>query len=223
VDVVVVDKPAGVAAHPSLGWEGSSVVEHLAAAGYDISTPGPPERKGIVSRLDVGTSGLMVVAKTPEAYSSLKRAFTAREVHKVYHGLVQGYLSPHDGVVQAPIAHGKTAEWKMEVSASGREAITHYHVMETAFRSSLVELRLETGRTHQIRVHMASLRHPLVGDLVYGGDPVLAKEISLARQWLHSVELGFSRPSSGQLVSFTSSYPEDLKDSLAILRNRAMS
>ncbi|MCL1923338.1 MAG: RluA family pseudouridine synthase [Propionibacteriaceae bacterium] len=217
-DIVVVDKPAGVAAHPSLGWQGPSVVEHLAAAGFVISTTGPPERQGIVSRLDVGTSGLMVVAKTDMAYVKLKQSFTARVVHKIYHGMVQGYLRPESSTIHGGIAHTKTSQWKMEVSAQGREAVTHYQVLETVLGASLVELKLETGRTHQIRVHMAYMRHPLVGDLLYGGDPQLGQRLGLERQWLHAVELGFTHPRSGESMTFTSPYREDLRQALEQLR-----
>ncbi|MDR0488149.1 MAG: RluA family pseudouridine synthase [Propionibacteriaceae bacterium] len=217
-DLVVVDKPAGIAAHPSLGWDGPSVVEHLAAAGFEVCTSGPPERKGIVSRLDVGTSGLMVVAKSEMAYTALKTAFSARKVHKVYHALVQGYPTPEEGTIDAPIAYAKTDEWKMAVDPTGREAITHYRVLEIVSKASLVTIGLETGRTHQIRVHMAAIRHPLVGDILYGGDPVLAKETGLIRQWLHAVELGFNHPRSGKMVTFTSVYPADLQQALDHLR-----
>lgn len=218
-DLIVVDKPAGIAAHPSLGWDGPSVSEHLIAAGFEVCACGPVERKGIVSRLDVGTSGLMVVAKSEMAYSALKRAFSGRDVHKVYHTLVQGYPQPQEGTIDAPIAHAKTDAWKMAVEAHGREAITHYSLLETLFRASLLSVRLETGRTHQIRVHMAAIRHPCVGDLLYGGDPALAEELGMTRQWLHAVELGFIHPRSGAEVSFRSEYPPDLTHALDLLRS----
>ncbi|MCL2784030.1 MAG: RluA family pseudouridine synthase [Propionibacteriaceae bacterium] len=217
-DVIVVDKPAGIAAHPSLGWEGPTVVGHLAALGIPPCPSGPEERKGIVSRLDVGTSGLMVVAKSDLAYSVLKQAFTSREVHKVYHTLVQGYPSPDEATIDAPIAHSKTDEWKMMVDPSGRNAITHYSLLESVFRASLLCVRLETGRTHQIRVHMAAIRHPCVGDMLYGADPSFAQELGVTRQWLHAVELGFTHPRSGEDMVFTSAYPQDLTDALNHLR-----
>lgn len=214
-DLVVVDKPAGVAAHPSLGWDGPSVVEHLAAAGFRISTSGAAERQGIVQRLDVGTSGLMVVAKSETAYTALKRAFRSRSVEKVYHTLVQGLPDPLEGTIDAPIARHPGADYKMAVVAGGRPSITHYRMME-AFRSvTLLEVHLETGRTHQIRVHMQAIRHPCVGDPTYGGDPVLAARLGLERQWLHAVELGFQHPATGELMRFTSDYPDDLATALA--------
>nr|WP_269779317.1 RluA family pseudouridine synthase [Propioniciclava soli] len=214
-DLVVVDKPAGVAAHPSLGWDGPDVVSHLAGAGFRISTSGAPERQGIVQRLDVGTSGLMVVAKSEPAYTALKRAFRDREVEKVYHTLVQGHPDPFTGTIDAPIARHPGHDWKMAVIEGGRHSVTHYDTLE-AFRSAtLLEVHLETGRTHQIRVHMAALRHPCVGDPLYGGDPVLAARLGLERQWLHAVELSFVHPGSGEWVTFTSPYPADLADALA--------
>jgi 23S rRNA pseudouridine1911/1915/1917 synthase len=216
-DIVVVDKPAGVAAHPSLGWDGPSVVEHLAAAGFRISTSGAAERQGIVQRLDVGTSGLMVVAKSEPAYSALKQAFRTREVHKVYHTLVQGLPDPLQGTIEAPIGRHPGADYKMAVVASGRASVTHYEMIE-AFRStSLLEVHLETGRTHQIRVHMQAIRHPCVGDPTYGADPVLAARLGLERQWLHAVELGFVHPRSGEQMLFGSSYPDDLAAALGVV------
>ena len=217
-DIVVVDKPAGIAAHPSLGWQGRSVLEHLAAAGIEVSTSGPAERRGIVSRLDVGTSGLMVVARSEMAYTALKRAFSERVVSKTYHCLVQGYPDPLQGTIDAPIGHAKTEEWKMAIDAKGRGAISHYQVLEVVKKAALVAVQLETGRTHQIRVHMAAIHHPCVGDLLYGADPVLSATLKLTRQWLHAVELGLEHPRSAQPLLFTSPYPSDLARSLEALR-----
>lgn len=213
-DLVVVDKPAGVAAHPSLGWTGPSVVEHLAAAGFRVSTSGPAERQGIVSRLDVGTSGLMVVAKSEPAYTALKQAFRAREVAKTYRALVQGYPDPLAGTIDAPIAHAKTDEWKMALDPAGRAAVTHYRTLRVYPRVTLLELDLETGRTHQIRVHLAGIRHPCVADLLYGADPTLAAHLGLDRQWLHAARLSFRHPTSGALVDFESPDPPDLAAAL---------
>ncbi len=218
-DIVVVDKPAGVAAHPSLGWDGPSVVEHLAAAGFRISTSGVAERKGIVQRLDVGTSGLMVVAKSEQAYTVLKRAFKSREVEKTYHTLVQGHPDPFEGTIEAPIGRHPGADYRMAVIAGGRHSVTHYRVLE-AFRAvTLLEVHLETGRTHQIRVHMQAIKHPCVGDPTYGADPVLAARLGLERQWLHAVELAFIHPRTGEQVRFTSGYPEDLAGALKLVRS----
>ncbi len=217
-DIIVVDKPAGVAAHPSLGWEGPSVVEHLAAAGFAISTSGAAERRGIVQRLDVGTSGVMVVAKSEHAYTLLKRAFRDRTVDKVYLALVQGHPDPFDGTVDAPIGRHPGHDWKMAVVDGGRHSVTHYETVE-AFRSTtLLKVHLDTGRTHQIRVHMAALHHPCCGDPLYGCDPVLAARLGLSRQWLHARELSFTHPGSGEWVTFRSPLPEDLRHALDLVR-----
>ena len=216
-DIVVVDKPVGVAAHPSVGWSGPTVVGGLAAAGYRISTSGASERQGIVSRLDVGTSGLMVVAKSEYAYTMLKRAFRNREVDKTYHTLVQGLPDPVVGTVDAPIGRHPGHEFKFAVMRDGRASVTHYEVIEAFRHASLLEVQLETGRTHQIRVHMAALRHPCVGDPLYGGDPVLAKRLGLVRQWLHAMALGFTHPGTGEYVRFESTYPDDLAHALDVV------
>ncbi|MFT4296457.1 MAG: RluA family pseudouridine synthase [Micropruina sp.] len=218
-DIVVVDKPAGVAAHPSLGWDGPSVTEHLAAAGFRISTSGAAERQGIVQRLDVGTSGLMVVAKSERAYTLLKRAFRDRTVDKVYHALVQGFPDPHVGTIDAPIARHPGHDWKMAIVDGGRHSVTHYDTLEVFRGATLLEVHLETGRTHQIRVHAQAIGHPCVGDPLYGSDPVLAARLGLERQWLHAVELGFEHPGSGEQVRFDSPYPDDLAGAVEQLRN----
>ncbi len=217
-DIVVVDKPAGVAAHPSLGWDGPDVLGHLAAAGFRISTSGAPERRGIVQRLDVGTSGLMVVAKSEVAYTVLKRAFRNREVKKIYHALVRGHPDPFRGTIEAPIGRHPGHEWKMAVRQGGRHSVTHYETIEVFRSAALLEIELETGRTHQIRVHLAALNHPCMGDPLYGPDPELAERLGLERQWLHATELGFVHPLSGDYASFNSPYPEDLAASLAQVR-----
>ena len=216
-DVVVVDKPVGVAAHPSPGWTGPTVVGGLAAAGYRISTSGAAERQGIVHRLDVGTSGLMVVAKSERAYSVLKQAFRDRRVDKRYHALVQGHPDPLRGTVDAPIDRHPTLDYKWAVVAGGKDSVTHYETIEAFRAATLLDVTLETGRTHQIRVHMAALRHPCVGDLIYGADPVLARRLGLDRQWLHAVRLGFEHPDSGDWIEFTSDYPDDLRHALNVL------
>jgi 23S rRNA pseudouridine1911/1915/1917 synthase len=215
--VVVVEKPAGVAAHPSLAWEGPSVVEHLLAAGYALPQTGPPERRGIVHRLDVGTSGLLVVAKTEPAFESLKRQFKQRKVEKLYHALVQGQPESPEGVIDAPIGRHPQHDWKMAVVAGGREAITEYQLLAAHPGVSLLQLRLHTGRTHQIRVHLQAIKHPVVGDPIYGGDPALAAQLGLGRQWLHAVKLGFRHPESGEWLEFSSAYPADLANALELV------
>jgi 23S rRNA pseudouridine1911/1915/1917 synthase len=216
-DLVVVDKPVGVAAHPSPGWTGLTVVGGLTAAGYRIATSGAAERQGIVHRLDVGTSGLMVVAKSEYAYSRLKQAFRDRTVSKTYHALVQGHPDPLTGTIDAPIGRHPTADYKWAVVAGGKPSITHYEVIEAFRAASLCEVHLETGRTHQIRVHFSALRHPCVGDLTYGADPTLAARLGLQRQWLHAVRLGFTHPGTDEWVEFSSDYPADLAAAYRLL------
>ena len=213
-DILVVDKPVGVAAHPSPGWEGPTVIGGLAAAGHRVSTSGAEERQGVVHRLDVGTSGVMVVAKSEHAYTVLKDAFRQRTVDKRYHALVQGHPDPMTGTVDAPIDRHPTSAYKFAVVASGRDSVTHYETVEAFRHATLLEIHLETGRTHQIRVHMAALKHPCVGDVTYGADPTLAKKLGLERQWLHAVRLSFAHPSDGRWVEFESPYAADLQRAL---------
>ena len=220
-DIVVVDKPAGVAAHPTPGWSGPTVLDGLRATGHTIASSGAAERQGIVHRLDAGTSGLMVVAKSEPAYSALKRAFREREVDKRYHALVQGHPDPLRGTVDAPIGRHPSGDGRFAVITGGRPSVTHYDTIEAFRAASLIEVKLETGRTHQIRVHMAALRHPCVGDRIYGADPVLAERLGLTRQWLHAVRLGFAHPADGHRVEFTSAYSPDLAHALAILHEES--
>lgn len=217
-DFVVIDKPVGVAAHPSVGWTGPTVLGALAAAGFRISTSGAQERAGIVHRLDAGTSGLMVVAKSEQAYTELKRQFHDREVSKIYHAVVQGHPDPLVGTIDAPIGRHPGSSWKFAVTADGKASITHYETLEAFPAASLLEVKLETGRTHQIRVHMAAQRHPCVGDAMYGADPVLSARLGLTRQWLHAMRLGFRHPATGEFVEFESTYPNDLQHALDVLR-----
>jgi 23S rRNA pseudouridine1911/1915/1917 synthase len=217
-DIVVIDKPVGVAAHPAVGWEGPTVLGALAAAGFTVSTSGAAERAGIVHRLDAGTSGLMVVAKSERAYTHLKRAFHDRTVEKVYHAVVQGHPDPLAGTIDAPLGRHPSSDWKFAVRADGKPSVTHYETIEAFPFASLLEIHLETGRTHQIRVHMAAQRHPCVGDAMYGADPTLSKRLGLTRQWLDAVRLGFTHPGTGEWVQFEASYPADLAHALEVLR-----
>jgi 23S rRNA pseudouridine1911/1915/1917 synthase len=216
-DIVVVSKPPFLAAHPSLGWEGDTVLGALAGAGYRIATSGPPERQGIVHRLDVGTSGLMIVAKSEIAYSVMKRKFKEREVVKEYHALVQGEMIPPAGTIDAPIGRHPGSAWKFAVTHDGRDAITHFDTLTNYSIATLLSVGLETGRTHQIRVHMAAQRHPLVGDSLYGANPTIATRLGLTRQWLHAVRLRFNHPTTGEELEITSDYAPDLADSLELL------
>jgi 23S rRNA pseudouridine1911/1915/1917 synthase len=215
--IVVVDKPVGVAAHPSPGWTGPTVIGGLAAMGQTVATSGAAERQGVVHRLDVGTTGLMVVAKSESAYSALKRAFKEREVDKRYHAVVQGHPDPLRGTIDAPIDRHPSHDYKFAVVSGGRPSITHYDTIEAFPSASLLDVKLETGRTHQIRVHFSALRHPCVGDLTYGADPTLSARLGLSRQWLHARELGFAHPRGGDYVSFVSEYPADLAAALEVL------
>lgn len=218
-DLVVVDKPVGVAAHPSPGWRGPTVVGGLAASGYQVATSGAAERQGVVHRLDVGTSGVMVVAKSEQAYSALKRAFRERTVDKRYAALVQGHPDPSSGTIDAPIDRHPNADYRFAVVAGGRPSVTHYATEEAFPAATLLDVHLETGRTHQIRVHLAAVRHPCVGDLSYGADPVLAARLGLTRQWLHARELSFEHPTTGQVCRFTAPYAADLQHALDVLRH----
>lgn len=217
-DLVVIDKPAGVAAHPSVGWDGPTVPGCLLALGVQIATSGAQERQGIVQRLDVGTSGLMTLAKSEIAYSRLKQAFRDRTVHKVYHAVIQGLADPLAGTFDAPIGRHPKAEFKFAVMNDGKHSVTHYETIEAFKSASLVEIILETGRTHQIRVHFSAFRHPLVGDTMYGADPTLAAKVGLDRQWLHAVRLSFEHPTKGHQVEFSSEYPAELVHALDVLR-----
>ena len=216
--IIVVDKPAGVAAHPSVGWDGPTVPGALLGLGIQLSTSGAAERQGIVQRLDVGTSGLMVLAKSELAYSRLKQAFRDRTVHKVYHALVQGHPDPSSGTFDAPIGRHPKSEFKFQVHPDGKPSVTHYETIEAFRAASLLEIILETGRTHQIRVHFSAFRHPLVGDTMYGADPTLAKKLGIEHQWLHAIRLSFEHPITGEQVSFVSEYPAELAEVLELLR-----
>jgi 23S rRNA pseudouridine1911/1915/1917 synthase len=217
-DILVVNKPVAVAAHPTPGWTGPTVLGGLLAAGHTIATSGAAERQGIVHRLDANTTGLMAVAKSERAYSALKRAFREREVDKRYHALVQGHPDPLRGTVDAPIGRHPSGDGRFAVVADGRPSVTHYDTLEAFRGASLAAIRLETGRTHQIRVHMSAIRHPCVGDLLYGADPVLAGQLGLTRQWLHAVSLAFAHPADGHWTEFHSDYPADLARALDTLR-----
>jgi 23S rRNA pseudouridine1911/1915/1917 synthase len=217
--LVVIDKPAGVVSHPSQGFEGPSVPGVLLSRGIQLATSGASERQGIVQRLDVGTSGLMVLAKGERAYSVLKQAFRDRSVKKTYHALCQGRPDPANGTIDTPIARSQRHDYKFTISEDGKPAVTHYKTLELLQAGALMEIGLETGRTHQIRVHFSHFRHPLVGDPLYGADPVLAAQLGLNRQWLHAKKLGFKHPISQDFVEFESEYPTDLQLALTQLRD----
>ncbi|MEI6648231.1 MAG: RluA family pseudouridine synthase [Actinomycetes bacterium] len=215
--IIVIDKPAGIAAHPSPGWTGPTVIGAIIGAGYQVATSGAAERQGVVHRLDVGTTGLMVVAKDERSYSGLKQQFRDRTVEKVYHALIQGRMDPSDGTIDAPIDRHPREDYRFAVVANGKPSITHYTTLEVFPAVSLLEIELETGRTHQIRVHFSALHHPLVGDLTYGADHTIAERLNITRPWLHARELRFRHPISGEPLAFFAEYPEDLTRSLEAL------
>ena len=218
-DVVVIDKPVSVASHAAKGWSGPTVPESLEAAGIKINTTLCDEsRKGIVSRLDVGTSGLMLVCKTDFAYEKMKQQFASHSVKKTYTALVQGNLQQNKATIDAPIGRSKVSDFRFTVAKDGKPAITHWDVLERFGIATLVSVNLETGRTHQIRVHFSSIGHPLVADQMYGANPKLAEKLGLQRQWLHSTKLEFTHPRTGKLIKVESQYPPDLQHALQAVR-----
>jgi len=215
--IVVIDKPPHIAVHPAPGWDGPTITQELVRQGITLSTMGPVERHGVVHRLDSGTSGVMVLAASDVAYQSLKAAFHDRTVKKHYRALVQGYPDPSSGTIDAPIGRHPSSSWKFAVTTGGKPAVTHYDTREVFPGATLVDIELETGRTHQIRVHFQAERHPLVGDGLYGADPTFTTRLGLTRQWLHAVSLGFHHPATGQWVEFASEPSPDLRDALSAL------
>ena len=201
-DVIVVDKPVGVAAHASVGWTGPTVLGSLLDRGVHITSYGAAGRQGIVSRLDVGTSGLMLVCKSDLAYVEMRRQFAEHEV------------------VKAPIGRAKVSDFRFCVTPAGKEAITHWDVMERFGEVTLVSVNLETGRTHQIRVHFSSIGHPLAGDAMYGANPQLGEALGLERQWLHAKQLEFRHPRTHVWTTVKSHYPADLQHALDVMRGR---
>ena len=204
-DVVVVDKPVGVAAHASVGWTGPTVLGSLIDRGVHITSYGAAGRQGIVSRLDVGTSGLMLVCKSDLAYVEMRRQFAEHEVVKTYHALVQGNLKEDKATIEAPIGRAKVSDFRFCVTPAGKEAITHWDVMERFGEATLVSVNLETGRTHQIRIHMKYLGYPLSGDYLYNPDME-----HITRQALHSYHMEFPHPITGQKMTFTAPLPSDM-------------
>ncbi|MDO5723503.1 MAG: RluA family pseudouridine synthase [Flaviflexus sp.] len=214
-DLVVINKPAGLAAHPTTGWQGPDVLGALRDAGVPTCPYGDNDRRGIVHRLDVGTSGVMVVAISERAYDRLKTAFFEREVDKIYHALVLGNPSPPSGTIDAPIGRDRKTAWKMSVLEGGREAITHFDTLETLSGASLLEVKIDTGRTHQIRVHMSAIGHPCLGDPRYGG--AKAATDGLIRQWLHARRLTIPHPELGP-TTYEADYPPELTEVLERIR-----
>jgi 23S rRNA pseudouridine1911/1915/1917 synthase len=213
-DLLVVDKPPGMAVHPAPGHSSGTLVHAVLAHCPSLSTVGGEGRPGIVHRLDKDTSGLIIVAKNDAAHLSLARQLKERRVEKTYIALVEGRLNQRDGVIDAPIGRHPARRKKMAVVEGGREARTRYRVVREIAGRSLVEVRPETGRTHQIRVHLAAIGHPVVGDPVYGrGRPVGP----LRRQFLHAARLAFLHPRTGERLELEAPLPDDLAQALAEL------
>lgn len=205
----VVDKPAGLVVHPGAGHTGDTLVNGLLALDPSIAAVGQPDRPGIVHRLDRDTSGLLVVARTSVAYDALVDALARRDVERRYLALVWGHFDETRGVIDAPIGRSTRSRLKMAVREGGRDARTHYEVIDTFNEPecSLLELHLETGRTHQIRVHLRAIGHPVVGDAVYNG---ARQSLPMARPFLHAAGLAFDHPITGERVECTSPLPEEL-------------
>ena len=216
--VIVVDKPPGLVVHPGAGRSTGTLVQRLLGRFPDMAAAGNPARPGIVHRLDKGTSGLLMVARTPEAYDSLVAQLGARTVERRYQALVAGALATDAGVVDAPIGRRSSDRTQMGVVAGGRPSRTHYRVLRRYTEPAdltLVECRLETGRTHQVRVHMTAIGHPVGGDARYGGT---RSTLAAARPFLHASQLGFDHPGTGERCRFESPLPPDLEAVLATLR-----
>lgn len=214
-EVVVIDKPAHLIVHPGSGVKAGTLANGLLARFPDIADVGDPERPGIVHRLDKGTSGLLMAARTDEAYESLVGQLAARTVSRVYRALAGGLIESESGLIDAPLGRSLRDATRRAVRADGRPARTRYEVIRRfpASPATLVSCRLETGRTHQIRAHLAAIGHPVVGDERYGGQPLP----ELSRPFLHAAQLGFVHPRSGEALSFDSALPADLEAVLSRL------
>ncbi|HJZ83356.1 MAG TPA: RluA family pseudouridine synthase [Pyrinomonadaceae bacterium] len=227
-DLVVVNKPSGMVVHPAAGISSGTLANALAFHFRQLSTKSGPARPGIVHRLDKGTSGLLVVAKTEAAHENLADQFRARQVFKSYLALVHGQLERERGEIDQPIARDPRNRTRMAVVRGGRPALSIYRAREAFDRFTLLEVELKTGRTHQIRVHLAWLKHPVVADEVYGGgrdntvsDPQIRRAIGkLQRQFLHSYELGFRHPETGEELRFNAPLPNELLQLLEMIRDR---
>ncbi len=216
-DVIVVDKPAGLVVHPGVGRLSGTLVAGLLHRYPELAGVGQEHRWGLVHRLDKDTSGLLLVARNQESYRKLTAALKAREVKRVYLALAHGTLAAPTGTIDAPIGRDPTRPTRRKVTHDGKPARTHYEVLETFPEKdcSLLKVSLETGRTHQIRVHLSAIDHPVVGDRTYGVRP---RKITSPRMFLHAAEIGFSHPSTGAVMTLTSPLPQDLRQVLDGLR-----
>ena len=210
-DVAVIAKPAGLVVHTGAGTRGSpTLVQALTAMGMTLAPGDDPDRPGIVHRLDRGTSGLLVVAKTERARTALIATFAAHAVQRQYWAMVDGEPTPASATIDAPIGRSGRNRTKFTVASDGRSAVTHYDVLQAHGRASVLQVRLETGRTHQVRVHMAAVGHPVSGDHVYGASTVVARELDLHRPALHAAVLGFDHPVTGARVQLSEPLPPEL-------------
>ena len=211
--LIVIDKPAGLVVHPAAGnLDGTLVNALLHHCQGSLSGIGGVARPGIVHRIDKDTSGLMIAAKTDRAHEGLARQFADHSIERRYLAITRGSPRPAAGTVDAPLARSPANRQKIAVVAGGKRAVTHYRTLEPLAGAALVECRLETGRTHQVRVHMASLGHPLVGDPVYGGRHPVADRLGFRRQALHAARLGFTHPITGATQVFDSAVPADMQE-----------
>ena len=215
--VIVIDKPAGMVTHPAYGHTSGTLVNALLAHYPPLAQTDNLKRAGIVHRLDKDTSGIIIVAKAEAIRHTLQAQFKAREVQKTYLALVEGHLDPDQGIIEAAIGRDPDNRKRMAILRGGREAITAYRVLEFFGQHSLVQVEPKTGRTHQIRVHMAFLRHPVVGDRVYG---YRKQRLPLNRHFLHAQHIRFQHPQTGQFVEFHADLPHDLSSLLAHLRRQ---
>jgi 23S rRNA pseudouridine1911/1915/1917 synthase len=211
-DLLVVNKPAGMTVHPAPGHPGHTLANAVLAHLPELNDEDNTLRPGIVHRLDKDTSGLIVVAKNRAAQANLADQFKSRTVNKSYLVLVRGKLTPETGIIEAAIGRDPRNRQRMAVVTRGREARTAYRVIKYTGKHTLLEIKPETGRTHQIRVHLAAIGHPVAGDATYG-----VKNPHLARQFLHASKLGFNLPSTGERVEFEAALPEDLERALRVI------
>lgn len=229
-DLIVVNKPAGLVVHPAAGNQSGTLANALAYHFAKLSTSAGTIRPGIVHRLDKDTSGLLVVAKTEEAHEQLAEQFRSREIFKSYVALVHGIIEPSEGIINQSIARDRRNRTRMAVVRSGRSAQSLFHVRRRFDRFTLLDVEIKTGRTHQIRVHLMWLKHPVVGDEVYGSgrdnsvqDPQVRAQIrSVDRQFLHGAQLGFRHPRTDQAMQFSAPLPDDLNRLLQLIESKGV-
>jgi 23S rRNA pseudouridine1911/1915/1917 synthase len=214
-DIIIINKPAGLTVHPAPGHTGHTLVNALLSRYPEIAHTGEPDRPGIVHRLDKDTSGLMLIARNNEAYRNLINQFKSHTINKSYLVLVKGKLETKYGIIEAPIGRDPENRQRMAVVEEGKEAKTTFRIKEYYDSYTLLDIKLDTGRTHQIRVHMAAIGYPVVGDTVYG-----VKSIYTNRQFVHAYKLGFHLPSDNTYHEFTCELPDDLKNTLKRLENK---